>query len=1252
MTQKKKSASTQKKSPSPRKRRPKKKTGRKTEEKPPEAEEHTFPIVGIGASAGGLEAFEQFFAKMPPDSGMAFVLVQHLSSPHKSILADLVQRKTSMKVYQVTDRTKVQPNCVYIIPPNSDMALLHGELHLIEPDAPRGLRLPIDFFFRSLAQDQHKRAICIVLSGTGTDGTLGLKAVNAEGGMSMVQSPISAKYDGMPRSAIQTDLVDYILPAEEMPKQLISYVGHALSLDAKPDIAPIPETDDSLQKIFILLRAQTGHDFSYYKQNTIGRRIERRMAVNQIEKLSAYVRFVQKNPLEVETLFRELLIGVTNFFRDPAAFDVLEEKIIPSFFEDRPIDEAIRVWVPGCSTGEEAYSIAILLRECMDTIKRDHKIQIFATDIDSDAIQKARTGIYPDGIVADVSEERLKRFFSKENSSYRVRKTIRDMVIFAEQNIIGDPPFSKMDLISCRNLLIYMQTVLQKRVLPLFHYSLKEDGLLFLGNSETVGEFRDLFSVVNRKSKIYQRKNIMTGQRPLLEFPPPPFMKDLGARQLEKIVSPVEKMSLSDLVKKELLQRYTPTCVIINEKGEMLYSHGRTGKYFEPASGEASLNILRMAREGLRLELTTALRKSIATQKEVVYQGLKIKTNGDYQAVNLKISPVMEPATMVGLLMVLFEDVSVEVALNADEVKVDGSRTDKNKYIQDLERELRNKEEYLQATVEELETSNEELKSTNEELQSSNEELQSTNEEMETSKEELQSVNEELVTVNTEHQMKIDELSQANNDMSNLLASTQVGTIFLDQQLHIKRFTPIVAETVNLIQADIGRPIGHITSKFIDYDDFEKDAKAVLDTLIPKEVDMESDKGRRFIMRILPYRTTKNVIDGLVITFVDITDQKEAENAIRESDTKYRGLFNSIRDAILIADTKRNIIDFNPAFTELFGYILDDIQSKQTSMLYESETEFIELGRSLQAHYGDRSFLKTVRYQKKNGEVFQGETGVFFLKDDAGEVVGYIGVIRDVTAQIQMEDALLTTEIGYRLLFENVNAAITLYDTAGKITMLNDYNAEVLGGKPDDFIGKSLGELFPEQADFHLERFAKIMQDKRGAVYEDPFPLADGIRWFRSHLVPMLDTAGNVTGIQIVSYDITEHKQTENALKESEMRLQLAARQLGLIFAQVDLDLRYTWIYNPHPDFNPETSLGKRDTEIADNEGTRRLQQLKTKVIETGQEQRERITFPLTIGMQKYDIRAEPLRDNDDNLTGVTTYAVNITEPLPNKKKD
>ncbi len=608
-----------------------------------------FPIVGIGASAGGLAAFEAFFSGMPAgtDPGMAFVLVQHLAPDHKSILTELIRRYTRMQVFEVEDGMAVQPNCAYIIPPNRDMAFLNGALHLFEPSAPRGLRLPIDFFFRSLAQDQGERAICIVLSGTGSDGTQGVRAIKGEGGMAMAQSPDSTEYDGMPRSAIATRLVDYELPPAEMPAQLMAYVAHAFNKQSRSIIAPAPKAESALKKIFILLRDQTGHDFSQYKPSTINRRIERRLAVHQIETFDGYVKYVQQTPAEVEALFRDLLIGVTSFFRDPEAFKTLEEQVIPKLFADKPADATIRVWSPGCSTGEEAYSLAILLQERLESLAQGYKVQVFATDIDSRAVDTARAGLYPASIAADVSPERLARFFTPETDggAYRVRKVIRDLLVFSEQDVTRDPPFSKLDLISCRNVLIYMGGALQKKLIPLFHYALSPGGFLFLSTSETVGEFSDLFVALDRKSKVYQRREGLNGvQRAGPDRFLPPHDGDEGGAPAGPGGRAVpERLPLRELTEQALLEQIAPAGALVNGQGDIFYLHGRTGKYLEPAPGEVGItNILKMAREGLRRDLTAALRKAAKTKEIVRHPGLRVKTNGDFTTVDLTIRPVTE----------------------------------------------------------------------------------------------------------------------------------------------------------------------------------------------------------------------------------------------------------------------------------------------------------------------------------------------------------------------------------------------------------------------------------------------------------------------------------------------------------------------------------------------------------------------------------------------------------------------------------
>lgn len=859
---------------------------------------------------------------------MAFVLVQHLAPDHKSILADLIKRYTRMQVFEVEDGMPISPNCTYIIPPNRDLALLNGTLHLLEISSPRGLRLPIDFFFRSLAQDQHERAICIVLSGTGSDGALGLREVKGEGGLAIVQNPESTEHDGMPRSAIATGLVDYVLPPAEMPAQLIAYVQHAFGKAFRPSTPQPDRTANSLKNIFILLRTHSGHDFSHYKQNTIIRRIERRLAVHQIEHLEAYVSYLQQTPAEAVALFHDLLIGVTNFFRDPEAFAVLETRVIPHLFDRKPTGSAIRVWVPGCSTAEEAYSIAILLQEHIQTLKQSFKVQIFATDIDSRAINAARTGLYPVSIAADVSPERLTRFFDREpdGSAYRIHKSIRDLLVFSEQDVIKDPPFSKLDLISCRNLLIYMGEYLQKKLIRLFHYALNPGAYLFLGTSESVGAFMQLYATIDRKSKLYQRKDdAHSTQRPGIGKLLPPLTENEVVPHVSAPAPREGKLPVRELTERALLHHFAPAGVLVNEHGDILYLHGRTGMYLEPAPGEAGVNILKMAREGLRRDLTLSLHKS-ATQNEPVFQpGVQVKTNGGYTAVNLTVQPVASGADAGPTLYLVVLEKAPDMPPECSGTGVPLSEADNaavEARVALLSQELRAKEEYLQTTLEEMETSNEELKSSNEEMQSVNEELQSTNEELETSKEELQSVNEELATVNAELQQRVAELSRISNDMNNLLAGTGIGTVFVDHALRIKRFTPAVTQVINLILTDVGRPVDHIVSNLVGYDRLAADVQEVLDSLTPKEIEVRTRAGAWYLLRIRPYRTIENVIEGAVITFTEITELKTAQAALQETESLRRLalVVRDAHDAVTVQDLEGRILAWNPGAVRMYGW--------------------------------------------------------------------------------------------------------------------------------------------------------------------------------------------------------------------------------------------------------------------------------------------------------------------------------------------
>ena len=836
-----------------------------------------FPVVAIGASAGGLEALELFLSHVPKNSGMAFVIVQHLDPTRKGIMPELLQRSTGMKVVQVKDRTSVRPDYVYVIPPNKDMSILHGVLHLLKPAAPRGLRLPIDFFLRSLAQDQQEHSVGVILSGMGSDGTLGLRAIKEKAGVVLVQDPATAKFDSMPRSAIDAGLADIVAPAEELPGKILTYLQRTPLL-ARTEVVLEDKAQSALEKVVILLRTHTGNDFSFYKRNTLYRRIERRMGIHQITKMAAYVRYLQENSQELDILFKELLIGVTNFFRDQAAWEQLRDQAIPALLASRTSGQTLRAWVPGCSTGEEAYSLAIVLKEALEELKPkgSFSVQIFATDLDRDAIEKARRGVFPANVGADISDARLKRFFTKEAGSYRVRKEIREMVIFAPQNLIMDPPFTKLDILCCRNLLIYLTPDVQKKLIPLFHYSLTPGGILFQGSAETVGDFTDLFVPLSGKSRIFRRTESVLRPEPVAF--PSAFHAGPPAGP-EAPLAPKPPASLQALADQLVLQCYAPPAVLTNDTGDIFYVSGRTGKYLEPAAGKANWNIFVMAREGLRYELARAFQEALGQKETVTLQGLKVGTNGGVQCVDVTVRRLDEPGPMQGLVMIVFTDVATPASPEtAGRTLKHHARSPR---LAELEQELLRVRGEARATHEEMQTSQEELRSANEELQSTNEELQSTNEELTTSKEEMQSMNEELQTVNMELQVKVDQLSQASNDMKNLLDSTDIATLFLDKDLNVRRFTPQATKIIKLIAADAGRPITDLSSD-LKYPELADDAREVLRKLAPVEKPVAARDGRWFTVRIMPYRTHDDRIDGVVITFANITVAKTLEAKLRD----------------------------------------------------------------------------------------------------------------------------------------------------------------------------------------------------------------------------------------------------------------------------------------------------------------------------------------------------------------------------------
>lgn len=825
-------------------------------------------IVGIGCSAGGLEAVESFLCHVPADSGLAFVIVQHLNPQHSSALPELLQKRTAMQVVEAADNMPVQANRVYVIPPNRDLSVRDGKLHLVAPAESHGLRLPIDFFLRSLAQDRKDRAIGIVLSGMGSDGVFGLRAIKDQAGLTLAQEPTSARAASMPRSAIEAGVVDIVAATEALPEQILQYLRHR-SVEQAGGPARMQDSFTYLGEIVELLRKRSGNDFSLYKTNTLHRRIDRRMAVHRMLSVNDYLAYLGNNPEELDLLFKELLIGVTSFFRDPEVWDYLRNDALPQLLTQYPAGKKLRAWVAACSTGEEAYTLAMVFQEVLEQQTPDGRfsLQIYATDLDGDAIDQARKGEYPDNIVADVSPQRLTRFFEPiEGGGYRIRNNIREMVVFAPQNVVSDPPFTKLDILSCRNLLIYLDARLQKTLLPLFHYALNPDGILVLGVAETVGNNAALFESLDNQAHMFRRRNEPRSVMGL-SFPGQSTFAEAAGSDLPNNVIMDNLAQLTDQL---IQQNYAPAAVLVNAEGDILYISGRTGKYLEPAAGKTNMNLYAMAREGLRQALVGVIFRALKDpQLPILLPAVKIDNNGEALIIDLTIQAIEKPDLLRGRVLVVFR----ETGSPGERFNTHDSSIPETQDI--LMQELQQTREALQTTHEEMQTQVEELKS-------SNEELQSTNEELTTSKEELQSLNEELQTLNGELQSKVDDLTWARNDMNNLLNSTEIATVFLDSEMQVRRFTTHSTRLFKLIQGDVGRPLTDVATD-LEYPQLIDDAQAVQRTLVFQEKAVTTQDNRWYRVRIMPYRTQENLIDGVVMTFIDITEIKQLEAALRRA---------------------------------------------------------------------------------------------------------------------------------------------------------------------------------------------------------------------------------------------------------------------------------------------------------------------------------------------------------------------------------
>lgn len=902
--------------------------------KPTNEPEHTeenpfqpqFMAVGIGASAGGLEALKTFFEHTPADTGMAFVVVVHLSPEHPSHLPELLQTYTQMPVTQVTETIKMEPDHVYVIPPNRNLSAIDTHLRLTELEESRRQRAPIDHFFRTLAQAHGEKAIGIVLSGTGADGSIGLKQIKEEGGLTVVQDPREAQYDSMPQNAIITGLIDLVLPAAEMGGQIRDFLHVQPRLPDEVVQEDLPNTNEGwLQKILAQLHSHTGHDFSAYKRTTIGRRLRRRMQLQQVEELPAYWQLLQQNPAEARLLFRDLLITVTNFFRDAGTFAALETQVIPQLFAGKTREDTVRVWVTGCATGEEAYSLAILLLEQRSQLDDAPEIQIFASDVSSEALAHAREGFYSSAISGDVSPERLERFFHEENGGYRLKKEVREMILFADHNLLNDPPFSKLDLVSCRNLLIYLQREVQDKIMGLFHYALRPGGFLFLGASESLFSAA-LFRAIDKKRGLYQRQSVTSAQPALPSLPLAPWSRPLTkTAENQEVADPSERDSFGAL-HQEIVERYAPPSLLVNQDFDIVHLSQHAGRFLHTPGGEPTNSVLQRINPALRPELTTALYGALEKDQPSSTRPVRMTLDGEMRRVSMNVQPAAA-ADMAGHVLVVFMEMEDAPESTRETSVGEAARS----MAQELDEDLTRTKERLQTAVEEFETSREEMRASNEELQSMNEELRSTAEELETSKEELQSMNEELLTVDQENKNKVAELSQLSGDLHDLLLAADAATLFLDQDLRIRQFTPQVGQLFNIMPADQGRPLSHITHN-LQGGDLLQDANRVLQHLTSVEREMSSQDGRWFLVQLRPYRSEDEHIGGIVITFVDITEMKQVEEELRRSKAFQEYIVQTVREALLVLN-----LDLTVAFANLSFYRMFQVEEESTvgTLVYE-----------------------------------------------------------------------------------------------------------------------------------------------------------------------------------------------------------------------------------------------------------------------------------------------------------------------------
>ncbi len=1102
-------------------------------------------VVGIGASAGGLAALRTFFAHVPPDSGLAWVVVVHLSAEHESHLADLLQPHVAMPVQQVSETVPLERDHVYVIPPGANLTSVDTHLRPSKMDGSRQQRAPIDHFFRTLAKTHDGHAIGIVLTGTGSDGALGIKAIKERNGFAVVQDPGEAEYDGMPQAAISTGLVDQVLRLAEIPGAVIRFARTEPRVQVPGDGEDVAaDQRQLLHKIFAQLQARTGRDFSQYKRSTLLRRIQRRMQIRQVEELPAYLDLLRADPQEVQSLADDLLITVTNFFRDPETWRQLETDIIPSFFEGKGSRDAVRAWSVGCATGEEAYSLAMLLLEEAARRENAPAVQVFASDLHERSLERAREGFYPGDIDADVSPERLRRFFHKEGGGYRVKKEVRERVIFAPHNLLRDPPFSRLDLVSCRNVMIYLQRDVQHEIVELFHYALRPDGVLVLGTSETVDN-GELFRGERKGHAIFRKRNVRV-REPRLPVFPMTYAHVESHRAVESVLAP----AAYGAVHQRLVERYGPPSILVGRDGHVVHLSEHAGRYLVLPGGEPTMSAFRLVRPELRLELRALLRTALEGKAPQRSRPIPVRFNGDVGRVVIDVRPALEPE-QEGLALVIFDERAPEEAQPAPEAGDGGSPREA-----DLEAELEETRKRQQALIEEYETSQEEMKASSEELQSANEELRSTLEELETSKEELQSMNEELQAVNQENRHKVEELSQLSADLQNLLSSTEIATLFLDRDLRILRFTRNVGELFNVRAVDRGRPLSDLTTR-IGYPELEEDARQVLRSLDPVEREVKGEAGRWYLTRILPYRGGEDRIEGVVLTFLDVTSRRRSEQALRGSEERNRLIVESARDyAILTTDTSGFIETWSFGAESVFGWSADEVVGQPIDVTFTPEDRARGVPASERETARRAGAAPDVRWHVgKDGERIFIEGSVRALSDGTGNLHGFLKIGRDLTQRREVEEALRQSQLRLENALGTARMAAWEWEPATDRLIASDTMADIFGLLPRDTFESSAQAyalVYPEDRARHAAVVRRA--GERGEGWHAEFriirPRDGATAWLEERATPRRDDrTGHITITGLV-WDITERKRADEAVRASERRLKevLDMDVVGVLF--------------------------------------------------------------------------------------------------------